>query len=118
MDQPNAQRLRGQRASERRVDVAYDDDLFRLKLDTHGFEGGDDARELLKPRAGAYGQVAVWTAEPEVLKDLGRESRMIMLVGVDQHELALTRRLQGGNEWFGLDDIWPSPDNQNNAHPL
>jgi hypothetical protein len=30
----------------------------------------------------------------------------------------LTRRLQGGNEWFGLDDIWPSPDNQNNAHPL
>jgi hypothetical protein len=78
---------RRERAGERRVDVAGDDDERRLALQQHLLDADESARGLLGVCAGADTEEDIGSRQTELVEKDRRHLGVVVLPGVYEHEL-------------------------------
>jgi hypothetical protein len=100
--------LRGdERAGDRRVDVADDDDRVRRGLDEHRLEAPHDLGRLLRVRAGADLEVHVGARDRELVEEDLREALVPVLAGVDEARGDAGPRAQRLEERGDLNEVRP-----------
>ena len=78
---------RGERAGERRVHVAGDDDHVRAPLEQHLLDADERLRGLLAVRAGADAEEHVGLGQAELAEEDVGHLRVVVLAGVDERDL-------------------------------
>jgi hypothetical protein len=78
---------RHERAGERRVHIAHDDEHIRGELQEHRLERRHRARRLLGVRAGADAQIRIRLGEPELLEEHVRHGAVVVLAGMYENLL-------------------------------
>ena len=78
---------RGERAGERRVDVAGHDDELRPPLEQHLLDADERPRGLLAVGAGADAEEDVGLGQPELVEEDVGHLRVVVLARVDERDL-------------------------------
>jgi hypothetical protein len=113
----NSQLDRDKRHSERRVDVAGNDDEVRPLLGEHVLHALHRSRGLLRVTARADSELVIGLRQPEFVHQDTRHHPVVVLAGVHQHVVAIRNSFPKlGVHRCGLHDVWPGPDHVNNPH--
>jgi len=107
---------RGKRRSERRVDVAGDEDQVGALGGQDRLESEDHASGLLSVAARAHLQEEVGLGQRQVLEEGVRQPAVVVLAGVDQPLLDLGPGRQFDEHGCYLHEIRARADNEENLH--
>jgi hypothetical protein len=104
-----------ERAGERRVRVAVDEDCSRLLVERGALDSREHARDLFRVAAGAGFEPVRGRPEPELVEEDLRELRIVVLARVE-HDFLDAALLERERQRSRLHELRPVPDDGKDFH--